>query len=246
MTEMSHPDDHIHADSAALAEAVAVAFIDLVTKAQSEGRDPHVVLTGGSAAGLVHAKVADLAAGSGVDWGRVHFWWGDERFLPVDDAERNAVQAQDAMLGHLGVTAKFVHRIPASDSVPDVRTAAQQYAEELEAQGPVAFDVVMLSLGPDAHIASLFPGHPALETDERESTVAVTDSPKPPPERVSLTLPALARTAELWIMVAGAEKAEAVAMSRGPGPTSEAPLRELLRGDVHVQWHMDRAAASPR
>ncbi|WP_110241375.1 6-phosphogluconolactonase [Nocardioides gilvus] len=238
--------DHVHDDSTALADAVAQAFLDLLVRVQAEGRDPHVVLTGGSMAGLVHARIAELAPDTGVDWGRVHFWWGDERFVPADDTERNAVQAQAALLGRLGVTPRFVHRAPASDTAPDAATAARQYAEELEAQAPRTFDLVMLSLGPDGHIASLFPGHDALDADESEWTVAVTDSPKPPPQRVSLSLAALARTSELWLMATGAEKAEAVVRSRTPGPVSEAPLRALLHGGAQVKWYMDRAATSPK
>lgn len=236
--------DHVYEDSSALTDAVARAFIELVARVQATGRDPHVVLTGGSAAAAVHGKVASLAPHSAVDWSRVHFWWGDERFLPAEDEERNAVQARTAMLDPLGVAGGCVHAVPASDSVPEVETAAQQYAAELEAHAPEAFDLVMLSLGPDGHIASLFPGHAALDAESREWTVAVRESPKPPPERVSMTLGALSRTSELWVMAAGSEKAEMLARTRTTGAVSEAPLRALLHGEARVQWHMDEAAAS--
>ena len=229
-----------------MAETVARAFLDLLVRVQAEGRDPHVVLTGGSTAAAVHTRVADLAAGAAVNWARVHFWWGDERFVPAEDSERNAVQAHSAMLSHLAVDPERVHRTPASDTTPDAASAAQQYAAELESQAPERFDLVMLSLGPDGHIASLFPGHAALRADVRDWTVAVTDSPKPPPERVSLTLGALARTDELWLMATGADKAEAVARSRASGPVEQAPVRGLLDGDARVHWYTDRAAASPK
>lgn len=241
--------DHVHDDREALADAVAVAFIDLLSRVQAAGRDPHVVLTGGGTAGIVHARIAEVAAeaaDAGVDWSRVHFWWGDERFVPADDDERNAVQAHTAMLSRLEVTPDHVHRAPASDSAPDAASAAQQYAVDLESHAPERFDLVMLSLGPDCHIASLFPGHEALDADVRTWTVAVTDSPKPPPERVSLTLGALSRASELWVMATGADKAEAVATTRTPGDVHEAPLRALLRGGAQVHWYMDRAAASPK
>lgn len=229
-----------------MAETVARAFLDLLVRVQAEGRDPHVVLTGGSTAAVVHTRVADLAAGTAVDWTRVHFWWGDERFVPAEDSGRNAVQAHAAMLSRLAVDPERVHRSPATDTAPDVASAAEQYAQELESQAPARFDLVMLSLGPDGHIASLFPRHAALKADADHWTVAVTDSPKPPPERVSLTLGALSRTDEVWLMATGSDKAEAVARSRAAGPIEEAPLRGLLDGEARVHWYMDRAAASPK
>lgn len=241
--------DHVHDDQEALADAVAVAFVALLSRVQAEGRDPHVVLTGGGTAGVVHARIADVAADAAdtaVDWSRVHFWWGDERFVPTEDEERNAVQAHTAMLSKLEVTPDHVHRAPGSDDAPDAASAAQLYAVDLESHAPERFDLVMLSLGPDCHIASLFPGHEALNADEHAWAVAVRDSPKPPPERVSLTLGALSRTSEIWVMATGADKAEAVATTRTPGAMDDAPLRALLRGNAQVHWYMDRAATSPK
>lgn len=241
-TADDHTTDHLHQDSTALVEHVARDFLELVARVQADGRDPHVVLTGGGIAAQVHAKVAALAAEHQVDWSRVHFWWGDERFVASDDDERNAKQAADAMLDHLDVDPAFVHRAPGSDQAPDAAQAARQYAEQIEQHGPENFDLVMLSLGPDGHVASMFPGHEALSAEGW--TTSVTDSPKPPPERVTLTLPALARTSQLWIMATGAEKAEVLARTRTSGPVSEAPARALL-GATDVHWYMDEEAAAP-
>src|SRR5690606_3753803 len=148
-----------------------------------------------------------------VDWARVSFWWGDERFVPRDSDERNAVQARAAMLDHLPVDPARVHVVPSSDDVRDNVAAAAAYADLLEQHGPERFDLVMLGVGPDGHADSLFPGHPGLDA-RGTSTVSVDDSPKPPPERVSLTFETLTRADAVWFLANGEGKAEAVAAAR--------------------------------
>ncbi len=213
------PRVEVHADAGELATSVAGELLRVLAGAQAAGRIPHVVLTGGSIADAIHREVARLSAASGVDWGSVELWWGDERFVARDSADRNAVQAREAFLDAVGVAEHRVHEVAATGEAADVEAAAAAYADELAAHGPDEFDVLMLGVGPDGHIASLFPDRPELAEVDRP-TVPVTDSPKPPPERVSLTYPTLARSRATWLLVSGEPKAEAVARALSPAGTT--------------------------
>jgi 6-phosphogluconolactonase len=134
--------------------------------------------------------------------------------------------------------------MPASDGPhPTVAEAATAYGDELRAHGGGRFDVVMLSLGPDGHVASLFPGFPQLDVHQAVA-VAVTDSPKPPPERVSLSFDALNRTREVWFLVSGAGKAEAAAAAlSGTADVHDAPSVGV-HGQERTVWFLDEDAAS--
>lgn len=202
----------------------------------------HVALTGGTMGSAVIAGLAEHPAADAVDWSLVHVWWGDERFLPAGDPERNDTQNDEAGLRELAHGSDRVHRVPGPDEVDSAEESARQYAETLRAEGGGAFDVVLLGVGPDGHVASLFPGHPAQATTGA-ITVAVHDSPKPPPTRVSLTAECLSRSRELWFVVAGADKAGAVATGIAGTPAAESSTG-LVRGAERTLWLVDEAAAS--
>ena len=238
------PRVEVHADADELATSVAGELLRVLADAQSSGRVPHVVLTGGTIADATHRELARLSPGSGVDWSAVELWWGDERFVGRDSGDRNAVQARGAFLDSVGVAESRVHEVAATGEVMDVEAAAAAYADELAAHGPEEFDVLMLGVGPDSHIASLFPGRPELAVTDRP-TVAVTDSPKPPPERVSLTYPTLTRSRATWLLVSGEAKSEAVARALSPaGTTVEETPASGVSGREETVWFLDRAAAS--
>lgn len=232
------------ADPAAVAAAVAERFLERVVAAQARGETPQVALTGGTVARLVHREIAARAADYPVDWDRVGFWFGDERFVVRDSADRNAGQARADLLDAVG--ASRVHEIPAIEDAAGVADAARQYADLLRTEGIGAgaageFDLVMLGMGPDGHVASLFPGYPQLGADDA-LVVPVLDSPKPPPLRVTLTFPALNTSKAVWFLVTGAEKAEAVERAWAfDGTVAETPARGI--SGPSVTWFVDRAAA---
>jgi 6-phosphogluconolactonase len=239
------PEILIHSSPEHLAETVAERLVDVLADAQSEGRAPSVVLTGGTIAATIHASLVD-ASRDRVDWSRVDLWWGDERFVPEDDPDRNAKQAAEALLDRVPVDPERVHEMPASDSGhAGLTEAAAAYGDELREHGGGFFDVVMLGVGPDGHVASLFPGFPQLDDDG--PVVAVTGSPKPPPERISLSLGALNRGRAVWFVVSGAGKAEAVAHALATG--ADAPdLHNVpaagVHGEAETVWFLDEESAA--
>lgn len=239
---MTQAQIEVHDDAAALAATVAGEVIRRLENAQARGEVPQVGLTGGSIAEAIHAELGRLGPDSEVDWGRVVFWWGDERYVAADSAQRNASSARAGFLDRVGVDPDHVHEAPASDSGLSLADAAAAYGHELREHGSGGFEVLMLGLGPDGHVASLFPDHPALAIDDAV-TVAVPDSPKPPPERISLTFAALNRSRAVFFVVSGEGKAEAVSRALATdGSLSQTPARGVRSPDT--VWFLDRPAAS--
>lgn len=244
---MSEVDLVVLEDGAAVAGDVASRLLGRLEQVQASGGVAQIGLTGGSIADAMHRELARRAADSSVDWSRVVVWWGDERFVDSGSGDRNARQAREAFLDQLPLDPAHVHEVPAADQVESAEAAAADYAAAIQAHGGGRFDVLMLGLGPDGHVASLFPGHPALSVDDQVA-VAVHDSPKPPPDRVSLTFGALNRAASVWFLVSGDDKAQAVARARSiDSPTAsdvaECPGRGV-RGQDETLWIVDEAAAS--
>lgn len=203
--------------------------------------EAHVALTGGSMGSAVIAALAEHPALDAVDWSRVHFWWGDERYLPAGDPDRNDTQNDDAGLRAIAGDSERVHRVGGPDAVDSAEEAARLYEEELRVHAPGTFDVVMLGVGPDGHVASLFPGHSAQRSSG--SAVAVHDSPKPPATRVSLTAQRLSDAREVWFIVSGEDKAPAVANGVAGAPATQ-DSTGLVRGQLRTLWLVDEAAAS--
>jgi 6-phosphogluconolactonase len=238
------PRVEVHESRSDLATSVAGAFLRLLTVQQAGGTVPQVAITGGTIADEIHREVARLAATSDVDWSRVDFFWGDERFVAPDSDDRNARKARSDLLDHVGVDPARVHEIPSTDDAADVDAAATAYGDRVRSAGTGRFTLVMLGVGPDGHVASLFPGFPQLDVDDAIA-VGVTGSPKPPPERVSLTFPALNRADEVWFVVSGADKAEAVgrALTTPPPDVHDVPAAGV-RGELLTIWFLDRESAS--
>jgi 6-phosphogluconolactonase len=240
----------VHAEPGLLAAAVAARLVTRMVDAQAARGQAHVVLTGGRIGIAALAALAVSPARDAVDWQAVDLWWGDERFLPAGDPERNETQARAALLDRLPLNPAQVHPMPPSDGPDgdDVDAAAARYAETLRAasrpedHGPVpAFDVVLLGVGDDAHCASLFPGQPALYETER-TVVGVRGAPKPPPTRITLTLPALRAAQEVWFVIAGKDKADAVRLALSGAGHVQVPAAGV-EGLRRTLWLLDRAAA---
>lgn len=223
-------------DATDLAEQIARRLELTVTAAHAAGTEPHVVLTGGTIATAAYEQISADA----VDWTRVDWWWGDERYVPEGHPERNDRQAREAFLDRVGVPADRVHPMPAHGCSDSMAQAADDYAAQLP-DGP--FDLVLLGVGPDGHIASLFPGFDQLD-ERRRTCVEVFGSPKPPPERITLTYPRLNNSREVWLVVSGEGKADAVARAlSGQATVHDTPACGVAGLDRTV-WLLDEPAAS--
>ena len=230
-----------------LADRVADAFFTRVKARTKNGRIAHVALTGGSMGGAVLGAVAAHPKVSRIDWSLVHFWWGDERFVPRADADRNALQSRNALLDHIAVPAENVHEIAASDSGLSLDEAAEAYAAELARFGSdeqpwPSFAVCFLGVGPDGHIASLFPDRPEV-TETETAALAVRDSPKPPPERVTLTRPVLNASKRVWLVLTGADKASALGLALAGASYANVPVAGA-KGRKRTVFFVDEAAAA--
>ncbi|GAA1164906.1 6-phosphogluconolactonase [Streptomyces hebeiensis] len=250
---MSTPQLVVHRDKELMAQAAAARLITKIVDAQAARGSASVVLTGGRNGNGVLAALAAAPARDAVDWSRLDLWWGDERFLPEGDPERNVTQARQALLDSVPLDPARVHAMAATDGPygSDVEAAAAAYAAELAAaarpedHAPVpSFDVLMLGVGPDTHVASLFPELPGVRETER-TVVAVHGAPKPPPLRISLTLPAIRAAHEVWLLAAGEDKAKAAEMALSGAGEIQAPAAGA-QGRARTLWRTDAAASSAR
>ncbi len=245
----AEPDISLHDDGDGVAESVATHLLKRLQEAQQERGEATVVLTGGTVGIAALRATASHAQRDSVDWKKVNVWWGDERFLPADHADRNHVQARAALLDHVGLDPDRVHPMGSTDTFDDLSTAVTAYADELARDAartgttelPI-FDVLLLGVGPDAHVASLFP-----EMDAIRSTgayvIGVHDSPKPPPERVSLTLETITSAEDVVLAVAGEDKAGAVGLALAGASPIQVPAAGA-RGRQRTLWMIDRQAAA--
>jgi len=240
----------VHHDPALLARAVAARLVTRLVDVQSACGSASLVLTGGGIGTAVLEELRENPARDAVDWRRLDVWWGDERFLPTDHPERNETQARAALLDVVPTTPERIHPMPASDG-PDgnnPEAAAERHAAELTAatrpedHGEVpTFDILLLGVGPDGHVASIFPEAPAAY-DERP-VVAVRRAPKPPPTRISLSFNSINSAAEVWVLAAGAEKAPIVGLALGGAGRVQVPAAGV-QGRRRTLWLLDRAAAA--
>ncbi|WP_405932678.1 6-phosphogluconolactonase [Streptomyces sp. NBC_00827] len=248
---MNTPQLVVHRDKELMAQAAAARLITKIVDAQASRGYASIVLTGGRNGNGLLAALSSAPARDAVDWGRLDLWWGDERFLPGGDPDRNDTQARAALLDSVPLDPARVHAMPASDGPygSDVDAAAEAYEAELaKAAGPEnhgsvpTFDVLMLGVGPDTHVASLFPELPAVRETER-TVVGVHGAPKPPPTRISLTLPAIRSAREVWLLAAGEDKAQAAAIALSGAGEVQAPAAGA-QGRSRTLWLLDAAAAS--
>jgi len=216
-------------DSAQMAQGFKERFEASVASAIAERGRYVLALTGGSAAAALYPSLQTAK----LDGPKMHLFLGDERMVPWDHTESN-YRGAAWLHDRYGID---VHPV---QTRLDPAAAAAQYEKELAEYLP--FDVIHLGMGPDGHICSLFPGHRLLE--EKQRTVGwLDDSPKPPPARVTLTLPVLAKARQLWFLVQGAAKADAVRAAL-KDPSSQLPAARAHRAANESIWFLDEAAAS--
>ena len=210
----------ISPDPASLAESVATRFLHRVAKKTSRGEIVHVSLTGGTMGIAVLEAAGRHPKRDKVDWSLVHVWWSDERFVPRDSDDRNDKPAHAALLDLVGLRPENIHSMASSEGTLDLDAAAIAYADTLAQFAPAersetgpwpSFDICFLGVGPDGHIASLFPDRGEISIVDR-AAVAVRDSPKPPPERISLTRPVINSSQRVWMVIAGVDKASALGL----------------------------------
>ena len=196
-------------------------------------RGGSIVLTGGSSPGGAYRRAAELEP----DWSKVTLWWGDDRCVPPEHEWSNYRLAKETLLDHLAVQPREVHRIrgelPPAEAADDL-DAALEGAE---------LDFLLLGLGPDAHVGSLFPGSPQLAVEDRRATSGPAGL-EPFVDRVTMTMPEIRSAKRIVFIVDGASKADAVAHAFGGEITPEAPASLVLLAPIRVEVFLDRAAAS--
>lgn len=236
-----------YSDKTALVSAVGDRLIGAITDAVAASGRAVISLTGGGTGIALLGHVREN--GGAIDWSKVHVFFGDERYVPEDDNDRNEKQAREALLNHIDIPAANIHAMPASDGEfsDDLDAAALAYQQVLAANAEdgapsPAFDVHLLGMGPEGHVNSLFPHTPAVRQTSRQ-VVGVPDSPKPPPRRITLTLPAVQRSREVWLVVAGADKADAVAHAVGGADPDDVPAAGAIGREATI-WLLDEGAAS--
>lgn len=243
-------------DQKELINTAALRFTDAIVAAQNPGGGVHgdgvarVVLTGGGAGIGLLRQLADLDYAAqrqgeqfpalSVDWSRVHVFFGDERNVPVDHPDSNEGQAREALLNHVGIPEANIHGYGLG--ALSMEEAARAYAETLSEHAPHGFDIHLLGMGGEGHINSLFPHSAATAEAERLVTV-VNDSPKPPAERLTLTLPAIRRAKRVWLLVSGAEKAEAAKHVADGSPAVDWPASGAQGAEETLLFLAEDAAA---
>lgn len=224
-------------DAADVSRVVAERLLARMIDLQGKQDTVHICLTGGNAANAMYEELATLVEGSELDASRLQLWWGDERFVPATDPERNSQQAISRLARTVSIKSADTHMMAAKDGRKDSHESAAEYEAEL---GDTSFDITLLGIGEDGHVASIFPNHPSFEVTGR-AVIGVEDSPKEPTERISLTSPTLNRADEVWMMATGEAKAAAVARSLSG---DESVPGAHVQGRVATYWFLDAGAAA--
>jgi 6-phosphogluconolactonase len=237
----------VYADKQVLADTIAARFLTKVGRFIAARGEATIVLTGGTMGYASLAAVNASPTRDSVDWSKVNFWWGDERWLPDADADRNETQAREALLDHIPLDPSRVHPFASSDQGLDLEAASDAYAAELVASAADGaelpqFDITFLGVGPDGHIASLFPERGGIR-EAAKTVIAVRNSPKPPPERLSLTLPVINSSIRVWLVLAGADKASALGLTLADASVFEVPAAGV-QGRKRTLFFVDQEAAA--
>ncbi|KAF7260905.1 hypothetical protein EG68_01709 [Paragonimus skrjabini miyazakii] len=226
-----------------LAVAVTKTIADCMQDALTGQQTFSVGLCGGSMAKLISPHLRQLAD---INWSRVHFFYCDERIVPPDSPEYTHKLYQEELYSYIDIPSENVHAV---NTFLTVDIAAKNYQEDLlkyfgASDGYPCFDLLLLGIGPDGHTCSLFPQHEILKCED--AVVApISDSPKPPPERVTLTVPVLNKAKRIYFLVCGSNKAEIVAkIFDSSSQTTQLPCTLVQPIDGELVWYLDKSAAS--
>jgi len=236
---MSKPIVHRFLDAESVAKNAAHDFLVHMAALLQSKPEVHVMLTGGTVGIATLAAIADDELSASLDFTKLHFWWGDERFVASDSDDRNSLQAYKALLRKIDVDSTKVHEFPATDNGLMLYDAAEQFEVTVRAINP-HFDIAFVGMGPDGHICSLFPGKPTPPAGRL--IVAEHDSPKPPPQRLSFTYEAMNAIDQIWFIVAGADKQDAVSVAMGDSP-ADLPVGRVS-GAKATHWYIDSTAGT--
>ncbi len=227
-------------DEKHLARAVADAWVNLVHAANCAGMPHYVALSGGRTAKSLFTTVSQQAVARHISFSNAHFFWADERSVPPDDAESNFRTAREFLFSPLNIPADHIHRIQGEKPPEVAATAAEAEIRRLaphDSNGMPRLDLIFLGMGEDGHVASLFPGE-SIPTMAGEAVYrAVTNSPKPPANRVTLGYAAIAAARQVWVLVSGAGKGAALRASLEPA--GQTALARVLAARVQTRIFTD-------
>ncbi len=237
----------IGTDPARVAADVATRLLQRIAKRTNAGKTVHIALSGSVIGTQVLRAAGAAPERTSIDWSLVHVWWGDERFVDRADALRNELAARAAFLDHIDIPAQNIHAIGASDDAVDADAAAEAYAADLaryrtDEHAWPSFDVCFLGVGPDGHIAALFPDRPEIQIKDR-AVAAVHDCPTPPQVRVTLTRPVLNSSKRVWMVLVGTDKAAALGLALA-GASYESVPAAGAKGRKRTILFVDEAAAT--
>lgn len=235
---MGRPVVNRFPDASSLADGVAHDLYSFISARLDTQNIVNVALTGGTI-GIASLASARELPFNNLDLSRLHIWWGDERYVSKTSEDRNALQARKAWIDSLEIPSANLHEFPYKESGLDAAKAALVFSEQCQ-KFDLTFDLMLMGMGPDGHIASIFPGR----TSEAGSNLvfAELDSPKPPRERLSFNYSVINASDEIWFTVAGSDKAEAVSKVFAEAP-SELPA-SLVRGKEKTVWYVDQTAGN--
>jgi 6-phosphogluconolactonase len=217
---------HNYRTTAELEQAAVQAILHAAQQAISQRKAFHIVLAGGTTPRRVYESLRETDA----DWTAWHIYFGDERCLPPDHAERNSRMAALAWLDHIAIPSGQIHPISAENGA---EAAASSYAQIVD--GIEHFDLILLGLGEDGHTASLFPNHDWGDTPDAPSAIAVHNAPKPPPDRVSLGAQRLSAARQLMFLVTGESKRQAVKDWRNGANIPAASIAPASGVDIYIE-----------
>lgn len=221
----------IHFDrDAELANAVACAWLDEVATARRAGKAYCVALSGGRITLKLFAAVIEQVKARGISLAGVDFFWADERCVPPNDPESSFAAADKFFFQPLAITADKIHRIRGEGTPEDAAREAEAEVcriAPLDTDGQPMLDLVLLGMGEDGHVASLFPGESEAAMADKSVYRVVRNSPKPPPVRISLGYPTIAAAHRVWVLASGAGKEAALRESLKPD--GQTPLAQVLR-----------------